>query len=750
MFRMYTLMLMVLCCNLLYGQQVPIGVWQEHFPWRKALFTGTFGNKVFCATSSGLFYVSLPGNELTRLHKMNGLSGTGITAAGMEESSGTIVLVYTDGGIDIVTENSIAYIPDLKLAAGYPDKSVYHVSCRNNKAYLSTGFGILVLDLARRETQDTWLPAPGGIPAHINQLLPTAAFFYAATENGVLRTATSTANPANFAAWEKVPSVPDQPIQALAVWNNILYISSGNTIYRENNGAFTVFYQSDQVISTIKVVENRLIVMESTRIVFPAENGSVQDVFTYPNATPSDITFSDNAWWIADRENGLQRRAGSGTIDFTPNGPYDIVEGDMRHKGSQLAAAFGKVLSNGTGAGKRTGFGIYANGTWTNHVPGTGNMPPAFPDANVTAFHPTNGNIYAGSSGGGLLELRADGSKAILPGVPFNQQNQQEQRVHGLVFDRNGFLWIAASGAANPIAVLLKNNTIASVPIPFSLSGNLVSQMVEDDAGQLWIVSSNGNGLLCFNHNNTPEVAADDRWRLFRAGQGNGNLPDNTVHTIAKDRNGFIWIGTNRGIGVMQCAPLALSANCEVVLPIVQQDNFAGYLFQNEQVKAIAVDGANRKWIGTTNGVWLVDAAGDKVISRFTEVNSPLPSNNVLSIAINGTDGTVFIATSNGLCSFRGTATEAKSESYSAKIFPNPVPSGYNGTIAIKELPRDAIVKITEPNGRLVFQTKTLGGQAVWNGRDYRGNRVASGVYLVLVTDEERKENLAGKIVLVR
>ena len=200
----------------------------------------------------------------------------------------------------------------------------------------------------------------------------------------------------------------------------------------------------------------------------------------------------------------------------------------------------------------------------------------------------------------------------------------------------------------------------------------------------------------------------------------------------------------------MQCAPLAISSNCEVVLPIVQQDNFAGYLFQNEQVKSIAVDGANRKLVGTNNGVWLIDAAGEKIISRFTEDNSPLPSNSILSITINGKDGTVFIATANGLCSFRGTATEAGTEGYTAKIFPNPVPSGYTGTIAIKELPRDAIVKITEPNGRLVFQTKALGGQAVWNGRDYRGNRVASGVYLVLATDEERKEHLAGKIVIVR
>ncbi|MGV3767226.1 MAG: two-component regulator propeller domain-containing protein [Chitinophagaceae bacterium] len=747
---MVVVTLMLFLCPLLRGQSVPIGIWQEHFPWRKALFTGNYGDHVFCVTGSGLFSVSVPGNEISRLHKMNGLSATGIVAAGMEESSGKIVLVYADGGIDIVVENEVFYIPDLKLATGYTNKSVYHVSCSNNKAYLSTGFGILVLNLSGFETEDTWLPAPGGVQSRINQFLPTPSYFYAATQNGGLRAPSSTTNPADFAAWEKIPGLPDQPFQALGIWNNVLYACSGNTVYRENNGTFSVFYQNTQNISSIKIAGNRMAVIENTRISLLEENGSVQEIFTYPNAAPTDIIRADNAWWIADKENGLQRRTGASVESFTPNGPYDIVEGSMAHNGQHLSASFGKVLPDGNGAGKQTGFGVYTNGIWTNYVPGQGNMPSSFPDVNTTAFHPANGYIYAGSSGGGLLELHPDGNTNLIPGTPPNANAPLQQRVHGLSFDRNGLLWLAADGASNPIAVLLKNNTIFSFPIPFTIPGNRVSQIVEDDAGQLWIISPNGNGLLCLNHNNTPDVPGDDRWRLFRAGQGNGNLPDNNVHTIAKDRNGFIWIGTNRGIGVMQCASLAISTNCEVVLPIVQQDNFAGYLFQNEQVKSIAVDGANRKWVGTNNGVWLIDAAGEKIISRFTEDNSPLPSNSILSITINGKDGTVFIATANGLCSFRGTATEAGTEGYTAKIFPNPVSPGYTGTIAIKELPRDAIVKITEPNGRLVFQTKALGGQAVWNGRDYRGNRVASGVYLVLATDEERKEHLAGKIVIVR
>jgi hypothetical protein len=161
------------------------------------------------------------------------------------------------------------------------------------------------------------------------------------------------------------------------------------------------------------------------------------------------------------------------------------------------------------------------------------------------------------------------------------------------------------------------------------------------------------------------------------------------------------------------------------------------------------VDGADRKWIGTKNGAWLISNEGERVIYRFTETNSPLLGNDVRSIAINGKTGEVYFATANGICSFRSTATEGGERNENVLVFPNPVPPGYNGTIAIRGLVNNAIVKITELDGRLVYQTRALGGQAVWNGRDYRGRIISSGVYLVLVSGDGRKENLVTKIIFL-
>lgn len=275
-----------------------------------------------------------------------------------------------------------------------------------------------------------------------------------------------------------------------------------------------------------------------------------------------------------------------------------------------------------------------------------------------------------------------------------------------------------------------------------------MAQIVIDDGDQKWIVAPKGNGLIIFNDGGTIDNRSDDGWKLFKAGAGTGNLPSGNVLCAAKDKDGFIWIGTSDGAGFIPCPQQVFSGSCEAVLPVLKEGAFPGYLFKGDAVQSIAVDGANRKWMGTKNGVWLLNADGDKVLSHFTESNSPLLSNDVRSIAVNGRTGEVFFATGAGICSARGSATEAAAGD-SLLIFPNPVPPHYGGAIAIKGLPENSIVKITELSGRLVYTAKALGGQAVWNGRDYAGKRIATGVYLVMVTAKTRTKTRTGRLVFI-
>src|SRR5690606_25191291 len=158
---------------------------------------------------------------------------------------------------------------------------------------------------------------------------------------------------------------------------------------------------------------------------------------------------------------------------------------------------------------------------------------------------------------------------------------------------------------------------------------NAAAHLIIDDYGQKWYAAPRGGGVIVFDDNGTLDNTVDDRDIQLVAGKGAGNLPDNEVYTLVKDRTGAIWIGTANGIGIVNCPGQVLDRQCEADLRVVQFDQFAGYLFQNEIVRAIAVDGANRKWIGTNNGVWLISPEGDNIIERFTEENSPLPSDRI-------------------------------------------------------------------------------------------------------------------------
>jgi ligand-binding sensor domain-containing protein len=269
-----------------------------------------------------------------------------------------------------------------------------------------------------------------------------------------------------------------------------------------------------------------------------------------------------------------------------------------------------------------------------------------------------------------------------------------------------------------------------------------------DDYNQKWYLVP-GLGVTVYNDNSTPSNTADDMYYIYGTGVGHGNLPGPTPYCLTKDKNGSIWVGTNNGIGIINCPEQATQGTCDAELRIVQYDQYAGYLFQNENVYSIAVDGANRKWVGTANGVWLLSSDASKILLRFTVDNSPLPSNVIQKISIDPVTGDVYIGTDQGLVSYKSTATEGITANQNVTVYPNPVTSGYKGTIAINGLVNNADVRITDMSGQLVYRTTALGGQAIWNGTDYTGHRPQSGVYLVFITNKDGSQSYVAKMVFM-
>ncbi len=755
---------LILCCivNGVFAQ-VPIGDWREHLPYQKAAMVVATAEKIFCATPYALFSVDLRENNIERLSKMNGLHEVGISSIGSDEQSGKLIVGYLNSNIDVVFKNKVYNINALQLKDIPGDKRIYSIFCNQDKAYLSTGFGIVVVDENKYEIKDTYLIGDSGNLVKVNSTAFNAGSLYAATEEGLKTTILDNINPADYRNWKKLSGfngLPTGACQQVLQLQDKIIVQKNDSLFALNGNAWTLFFRSDYTIVHASSSSGKLVLTQQqsgsdSRIVILNADGSVNKVLLEPGkiVDPQEAISVGEDNWIADMATGLVKISGNNITRYQPNSPLSVASGEMIVQNGSLWVASGAVTANWDNTYSTNGLFQFKDNEWINYNATTYPVFDSLYDFVTVAIDPADNTIWAGSFGGGLLQLKADHTlKVFNKNAPVQPSltDPDRYRVSGLAIDKDRNLWVANYGAAQNLAVLKPDNTWKNFNVPFPTSDNAVTQIVIDDYNQKWIVSPNGNGLFCFNHGTTIDNPGDDRWKYFRSGAGNGNLPDNNVLCIAKDKNGFIWVGTTKGIGIIQCAQEVFSVQgCESVLPIVQQDNFAGYLFRDEQVQAIAVDGADRKWIGTKNGVWLISADGDKTIDHFKHDNSPLLSNDVKKIAIDDKTGEVFFATSQGICSYRSTATEGGTTNENVIVFPNPVPPGYAGSIAIRGLVNNALVKITELDGRLVYQSRSNGGQAVWNGLDYRGRKISTGVYLVLISDDSRREKVVTKIVFV-
>lgn len=763
LFFLYCLVLMLPTLVQSQAQAPPVGNWRDHLTYHQAVQVAGTADKVWCATPWSIFSIDIADNNIERYSKVNGLSEAGISGIGLHEAGDKLVIGYNNSRVDVLADKALHTIDAIKNSPVTGDKTIHHIFLAGQQAYLSTGIGIVVINLEKYEVKDTYIIGDAGNKVPVNAMTSDGAFFYAATAEGLKKAPANANNLADFRSWQNLSGangLTTGAVSAVAVFQNNLIALKNDSLFVSVNSQWNFLYANEWSIQNVTISGGKLLVSEQLntagRVISLSLQGTVNELIQHPVFTKGarQAMFTAGHYWIADSLSGLSQYASGRFESFIPNSPYSIATGPLQVFNNTLWAGAGAVTPNWQPTLNKDGFYSFAQDSWTNFNSTTLAFMDSFPDIVSIAADPADDGVWAGSFGGGLLHIKPDRT------VQTYKQNSPLQpayfapgsyRVSGLAFDGEDNLWIANYGANQPVAVRKKDGSWRSFFIPYSIPENAVGQIVVDDVNQKWIIAPNGSGLFCFNHGQTIDNPGDDLWKWYRAGKGNGNLPDNQVLSIARDKNGFIWVGTRQGIGIIQCPQeVFTTTGCEALLPVVQQDNFAGYLFSDEQVQCIAVDGADRKWIGTKNGAWLISSDGAKTITRFTAANSPLLSDDVRQIGIDGNSGEVFFATDKGICSFRGTATEGNTSNTNVLAFPNPVPPGYTGAIAIRGVTNNAIVKIAEMDGRLVFQTRALGGQAIWNGKDYKGRTISTGVYLVLVSDDNKQEKTVTKIVFIK
>jgi hypothetical protein len=757
------------------GDGIAIGQWRTHLPYQKVIDVVALGDIVYAATPFDLFSYNPGDNSLQRIDKVEGLHDVGVSKIGYFTPSKALLIAYSNTNIDILYDDgTVRNIPDIKNKEILGNKTINNIVFKDDYAYLSCGFGIIVLDMIKLEIRDTWYIGPDGGYIDVQDLTFNDTAFFAATENGIYYARTDSPNLADFNEWHKMDNLPNpnlyfneiEEFQGRIIANYEAEGWDGDTLYQYDGNSWSYFLP-ENISRHFELRNKGDLLLISQRYNVKVFDENLEEVLNIWN--PVGETFfafacdldNSNYYWIASSPHGLIKVNHSGWNGETilPNGPGTQNVYDLDAAGKSVWDASGGRRSDWGKLYMKDGVFSFTDGEWSTHDK---NNTPAFDtitDFVCVKIDPSNTQVaYVGTWGKGLLKFENNELTAI-----YDESNSTLQPwiaatyltlVSGLDYDDEGNLWVVNSGAPDLLSVMKRDGSWKSFNLGGSLSGIDVSKLMVDSYNQKWILKRSDGFVIVFNDNNTLDNVTDDKAKVLGSSSGNGGIPGSKVYALATDLEGEVWVGSDKGISVFYNPADIFTPGVnfdaqQILVPRNDGSGLADYLLETETVTAIAVDGGNNKWVGTERaGVFLFSPDGLEEIHHFTTDNSPLLSNNIIDIAIDE-DGEVFIGTASGIVSFRGEAAEGKPVNDNVYAFPNPVRPGYTGPIAIKGLVNNADVKITDTYGNVVYTTQAEGGQAVWNGYNFDGRRAASGVYVVFVTDSNGEEKIVTKILII-
>jgi ligand-binding sensor domain-containing protein len=767
--------------------QTAIGQWQDHFQYRKTIAVVQGNADIYCATTTAVFKYSPQSGETERYTKVNALSDVNIQSIGWNNELSALVVGYRNGNLDVIRNGASTNLQDIKRSSIIGDKGIYCVANHNDLAYLGCGFGIVVVDLARMEVRDTWRIGPNAAQLQVNGITFQDDSIYAATEAGVFAAWAGEPNLAAYSNWHMRTDLPGaggnfSSITSFAghlVVNRRLSeeeLDEADTVYYFQNGWQVLAEASGDFIRSLTVSRDGTLLTVTGRVRVQQFDSTLDANVYYGDnignqaLNPIDAVENETGGiWVATTSNGLVN-FGNGTSFTTiyPNGPANNSTYRMSTAKGTLYVTTGGVSGNWGNEFRKDGIHIYSDGEWRTtdlfndplYASGGNGFGQSLNDPLAVQVDPEDGShAFIGSWDDGLFEMR-NGHVTQFFG-PDNSSLQRFQndasdgaptQVGGLAYDLNGNLWVSNSNCLNPISVRLKNGNWYSFSMGSALPTTLLADLIVGNNGYKWVIRPRGQGLLVFSDNGTPTDPGDDHAITLSTLAGNGHLPSNDVFSIAEDQDFQIWVGTDKGVAVFYNPDAVFtSGDFDAQQILIEQDGNVQILLETEAVTAIAVDGANRKWLGTRNsGLFLVSADGTEQVHHFTAANSPLPSDNITCLAIDGSTGEVFIGTDQGIVSYRSDATTGSLDADCTTVFPNPVRDTYTGPVAITGLVRGSDVRITDVAGNLVYRTTSLGGQAIWPVTDMSGRRVSTGVYLVFSVDPDGTNKCNTKVAVVR
>jgi hypothetical protein len=773
--KSFFLLIFILLVNQTFGRREQ-GTWQDYLSFSNAVKIADAGSRIYCATEGGLFYLDKNDNSIGKFSGLNGLNDFGIKNIAYSEIHNLLVVIYENSNIDLVFDSQVINIPDIARKQITGDKSIYNIHISGNEAYLSCGFGIVVLNLGKKEIKDTYLIGEGGTYLRVNDIEIFDSFIYAATDEGILRAGLNSSNLLDFRSWEKITEIPhaNEKFSHLIIHNGFLMANftpdeyNQDELFQYNGFEWIRVLPRVNYINDVSISGSTLAIAGRGEVILINEENNITGIINKYKFTGKEITSinplsasvgSDGSIWIADYGFGMIHINGEYAESVFPEGPKNNEVFFLTANNGDLWLAPGGRSDSWNNTWQPPGIELLREGRWSSFAKENFPELDGFFDIVSIVVDPADPeHFFAGSWGGGILEFRGnelikrytDKNSPLQSALP-NQPDEPYVRIGGLNYDSEGNLWITNSEVTQNLHMISPAGEWKSFVLPEIAKVKSIGPLVVTENNDIWIMVPRGNDLYVTNKTGSQKKALQ-LISYFNNGEKEFFNRMNDVYCITEDLEGEIWIGTSKGVAVYSNPGQIWNVeNFYAKQPGLDlNDGLYHPLLETETVTAIAIDGANRKWIGTKgSGVYFVSENGEKEILHFNTDNSPLMSNTITTIAVNDISGEVFFGTAEGLISYQGDAISGNDSFAEVYVYPNPVREDWDGPVTVTGLMENTDIRITDITGNLVFKTTSLGGQAVWNGKNLNGNRVKTGVYLVFCIGEGGRETHIEKLLFI-
>jgi hypothetical protein len=741
--------------------QTPIGTWSDHLNYNISRSVAAGSKEIYASTGSSILVYDKQFQQLRRLSRVNGLTETGISTIGWSEEKGVFIIAYQTTNIDLIRDNIISNVPDISRKYIPGRKTINRIRTNGKYAYLACSFGIVLIDLEKNEINDTWKPGSGIGTTEVNDIAFGEGKVFAATSGGIYSADMSNPGLAYFGNWTLERSLPSpEGNYSHVVWaGNRVYACRrgesfpGDSVYVIDNGSSLFRYNPGVFYRSFEPTANGFIISSGYAVIYFDSSGTMTgsvDNYGWGTPDPEQAVESNGITWIADATHGLVMKTGQDAfVRLTLPGPVSADAVSVTSLNGKTIICGGSVDVSWNNIWKPLQVSVYESNIWTPITSTT------ISDPLRALIDPSDLNhFFVSTWGGGLLEFRNNvivnqyteansPLQTIIPGKPY-------VRICGMAFDNDGNLWITQTEVPGSIKVLKPDGSW--IVNPLTVNVYAVGDIIITKNGMKWIVLPRGDGLLVLDDNGTPDYFGDDRSKKMAVTDQENKIISNAF-CISEDLEGNIWVGTDEGPVIYYNPSRVFDTDLRayrIKIPRNDGSGLADYMLGTETLTSIAVDGANRKWLGTTSsGAYLLSSDGMQQLTNYNESNSPIFSNTINSISIDQKSGNVWFATSRGVLSVRGTATVGLNSFSGVYAFPNPVREDFEGNITITGLVRDTRVSITDISGNLVYKTISEGGQASWDLTTYNGKRVSTGVYVVFCASPEGLKSAVTKILVI-